>query len=276
MPDDLAAIAAHYHHPSLLATIDAGLRSLGVEPGLPTGDDLAPIDEFHTLGRDGTRAALDLLKPEPGTQVLDAGCGLGGPARLLATRYQCTVTGIDATPEYVTTAQELATRMGLSDKCRFTTGNVTRLPYGKGIFDTAITFHVGMNVADRDGFYAEIARVLKPGGRFCVFDVMKGPAEGVPYPMPWSESEKTSHLRTRDESVAHLEKAGFDIVAERNLRPQAADYYRKALAQTEKNGPGALGLHQLTGENAGEKFANILQAYATAQIEPVILVARLG
>ncbi|MCD7060962.1 class I SAM-dependent methyltransferase [Pelagibacterium xiamenense] len=274
MENRTADVAAHYAHPDLIAVIDAGLDASGVSRDRAGTTDLAPVDEFHTLGRTGTIAALDLMNLSQGARVLDAGSGLGGPARVIAAEYGCTVDGIDVTPDYVAAARELTRRQGLSQDCRFTEGSVTDLPFENATFDAAITFHVGMNVADRDRFYAEVARVLKPAGMFCVFDVMKGPAPGVPYPMPWSETEARSHIRTRDETVAFLEAAGFEIVAERNLREEAVPYYRKALAETEKNGPGPLGLHLLTGANAGEKFANILSAYEAGQIEPVILVAR--
>jgi hypothetical protein len=132
-----------------------------------------------------------------------------------------------------------------------------------------------MNIDDRHRFYCEVARVLKPGAQFCVFDVMRGPTPGVNYPMPWAETAATSFLKSRDETVALLGEAGFEITAEKNMRERANDYYAKAMeSAAEADGPPPLGLHLLTGANTSAKFANVIEAYKTHRTEPVIVVAR--
>jgi hypothetical protein len=138
-----------------------------------------------------------------------------------------------------------------------------------------MTFHVAMNVADRTGFCRELARVLRPGAALCVFDVMKGSAQGMIYPVPWADTEATSTLKSRDETVALLEDAGFAITAEDNLRSFAIDFFREGFAKVAAaGGPPPLGLHLLTGANTREKFANLAKALETHQVEPVVLIAR--
>jgi len=267
-------VARHYGHAGLLETILGGVKAAGGNPEKPTIADLAPVDEFHTAGRDATLQLFEMLAPKSHWHVLDAGCGLGGTARALATEHGCQVTGIDLTPEYVEIAKDLTHRIGLEGKCSFVTGSVLALPFADSTFDAAVTCHVGMNVPDRAAFYQEVARTLKPGGRFCVFDVMKGPADGIPFPMPWAENEAASFVRTRDDTAQYLQDAGMTVVAERNLRDYANDYYEKAFAAAaEAGGPPPVGLHLLTGAMTKEKFENVVAAYKAHQTEPVILIA---
>lgn len=276
MPSSLEnAVSAHYALPGLLDMINNGLDAAGADPERPTVEALAPVDEFHTAGRKATLQALSMMPLREGMQVLDAGCGIGGTARCLARDHGCKVTGVDLTPEFVDVARKLTDRMGLSGVCRFETASVTRMPFADAAFDAAVTFHVAMNVADRAGFYDELKRVLKPGARLCVFDVMQGPVPGVEFPVPWAETAATSFLKTRDETAYHLARAGFEIEAERNMREFALDYFDAMLARmAEAGGPPPLGLHLLTGANTERKFANVIEAYRLHRAEPVIMVAK--
>lgn len=265
-------VAAHYGRGGLTEAILEGLKAAGADHDALTPEDLAPVDEFHTAGRLATLRALDMMPLEEKMHVLDAGCGLGGTARCIAHAYGCRVTGIDLTPEYIEAAHALTARTGLGDRCGFDLGSVLDLPYGVAAFDAAVTFHVAMNIDNRARFYAELARVLKQDARLCVFDVMKGPAPGMIYPVPWAETEATSFLRSREQTCALLDGAGFTVEKEDNLRDFAIAFFRDRLAQAQ-TAPPPLGLHLLTGANTAEKFANYLQAVEAHQIEPVILVA---
>ena len=269
------AVAAHYGRPGLAEAIIDGLRKAGADPEAPTLQDLAPVDEFHTAGRLSTLKALEITPLEAGMHVLDAGCGIGGTARCLAKEHACRVTGIDLTPEYVEVARQLTSRMLLSSACTFHQGSVLDMPFPDRSFDAGVSFHVAMNIEDRSKFYAELARVLRPAAPLCLFDVMKGPGPGMIFPVPWAETAATSFLRSRDETWALLGQAGFQRIAEQNLRDFAIEYFRDVLAKAAKmDGPPPLGLHLLTRDNAPEKFRNYAQALEQHLIEPVIIVAR--
>ncbi|MGI9463455.1 MAG: class I SAM-dependent methyltransferase, partial [Aestuariivirgaceae bacterium] len=206
--------------------------------------------------------------------VLDAGCGIGGTARCLAREHGCRVTGLDLTPEYIDVAQTLTELLNLTDKCEYHHGSATEMPFEDASFDAGVSFHAAMNIEDRDRFYGEFARVLRPGAPLCLFDVMKGPAAGMHYPVPWAETETTSFLRSRDETVDFLSNAGFTLSAEENLTGFAKDFFRDVFAKAaQADGPPPLGLHLLTGANAPEKFSNYAKALEAGQIEPIILVA---
>jgi len=288
-------VAAYYATTRLAETILNGLAESGVSLDALTLDDLAPVDEFHTGGRATTLKALELMRLEAGMHVLDAGCGIGGTARRLAVEYRCRVTGLDLTDAYIEVAKMLTERMKLSHACQFHRGSATEMPFEDETFDAAVSFHVAMNIERRADLYRELARVLRPRASLCVFDVMKGPAPGMVYPVPWAEEAATSFLRSRDETVDALEDVGFKLAAERNLRTFAQDYFRDAAEGSPRAGgyppraggsppraggypPRAgglppLGLHMLTGSNAPEKFRNYAQALNAHQVAPVILVA---
>jgi cyclopropane fatty-acyl-phospholipid synthase-like methyltransferase len=90
-----------------VAAIRTGLKSLGKTPDSTTVDDLAAVDEFHIGGRQASEDLLGQLDRSPHHHVLDVGCGLGGAARLVASRYRSRVTGIDLTDEHVETGNAL-------------------------------------------------------------------------------------------------------------------------------------------------------------------------
>ncbi|WP_198174224.1 class I SAM-dependent methyltransferase [Mesorhizobium xinjiangense] len=268
------AVTAHYGRRGLLEAILAGLEAAGGDSARPAPEQLAPVDEFHTAGRITTLKALGMMPIVAGMHVLDAGCGIGGTVRVLAREHGCRVTGIDLTPEYIEVAETLTARMNLDGACTFHAGSVLAMPFAAGAFDAAVTFHVAMNISDRAGFYDELARVLRPGAPLCVFDVMKGPAPGMVYPVPWAEMETTSFLKTPAETRDLLAAAGFKIHREESQRAFAISFFREAFAKAAKaGGPPPLGLHLLTGRNSPEKFANYLQALEAEQIDPVIMVA---
>ena len=269
------AVASHYGRAGLLEAILAGLETVGADPDNLQPVDLAPVDEFHTAGRLTTLKALKMMPLKAGMHVLDAGCGLGGTARVLAKEYGCRVTGIDLTQQYVEVARALTDRMQLTGQCAFHVGSVTRMPFPDAAFDAAVSFHVAMNIRERDRFYAELARVMRSGAPLCVFDVMRGPSPGMIYPVPWAETEETSFLRSPAETRDLLLDEGFRIEKEDSLREFAIQFFREVFAKAANaNAPPPLGLHLLTGTNAPEKFSNYAKALEKQQIDPVILIAR--
>lgn len=264
----------HYRAENLIASIDAALVLSGLDPHKVRPADLAPVDEFHTAGRLSTVRALDLAGFSPGSHILDAGAGIGGTARHLAAEHGMRVTGVDLTPEYVAAATTLTRRMGLSSQCGFVEGSVLDLPFEDRKFDGALTFHVGMNVEDRRGFYSEVARVLKPGAKFCLFDVMAGEVAGLEFPVPWATEPETSFLYTPAQTTEFLREAGFEIEAEESFRDPARAFFKAAFKRAA-DGPPPLGLHLITGKESPAKFQNYVDALEAGQIDPVIMVAKL-
>lgn len=209
---DPSDVARQYATTSLRERIDAALTKAGLTNAPINWRDLSPLDQFHSRGVVATEELAAALSPEPETHVIDVGCGVGGPARLLAATYGCRVTGIDLTQAAVDAATHLTALAGLSDRTRFLQADALDLPFADGEFDHAWTQHAAMNIADRGRLYAEIQRVLKPGGRLAIHDVVAGNAGPLVFPVPWAHSSESSFLLTPDALRTALTDAGFEIV----------------------------------------------------------------
>src|SRR5260370_32255933 len=113
MQQDDYEINHHYGREDLGTTILAALQAAGKNPQQLTPDDLAPVDQFHTAGKQATLELMHLAAIQAGMEVLDVGGGLGGAARLLAAQQGCKVTVLDLTPEYCRVGELLAALTGL-------------------------------------------------------------------------------------------------------------------------------------------------------------------
>ena len=103
------------------------------------------------------------------------------------------------------------------------------LPFEKDCFDAVFLQHVAMNIADRANLYAEIQRVLKPGGRFATYDILR--AAGEPhYPLPWARTPETSFLLTEGETRDAVEAAGFHTLAWHDDTDTAKAWFAQAFA----------------------------------------------
>jgi hypothetical protein len=133
-----------------------------------------------------------------------------------------------------------------------------------------------MNIPDRAGLYREIARVLRPGATFCIYDVMKTGPGDIVYPVPWSETAETSHVASPEETEGYLRQAGFEVVETENRHDFAVQFFRRRLAGGDSEGPPPLGIHLMMDETWREKFRNMLENIEAGWIAPVQMIARLA
>lgn len=258
-------MAEHYTRGGLEASLLDALAAAGKDPDQLTVEDLAPLDEFHVGGREATREVAARLGLRSGLEVLDVGCGIGGPARFIAQHFACNLTGIDLTEEYATVARKLTARVGLAERARFCCGSAVTLPFRSAGFDRAYMLHVGMNIADKAAVFAEVRRVLKPGCLFAVYDVVRdGPGE-VTFPVPWASTPAISFLSPLSAYHEALDAAGFELLGERNRRDFAIEFFQR---------PAAAGLRPVMGRSAAEKVANVARAIADRIVYPVEIIAR--
>lgn len=115
---------------------------------------------------------LDLLGVQPGQRVLDVGCGSGVVTRDMARRVAPSgrAVGVDPSGEFLTIARDLARADGLAGVAEFREGSALALPFGDAEFDVALAATVLAHVPGGDAAVAEMARVVRPGGRVGIFD----------------------------------------------------------------------------------------------------------
>ena len=178
-------VSAHYARRDLQASIEAGLDALDLSPETVAVDDLAQVDEFHIGGRAATEAFMAHLPIKKDERWLDIGCGLGGAARFAASNYGCRIMGLDITPDYIDVSTTLCDWVGLGGAITLELGSALHIPHTAEHFDGAYMLHVGMNIPDKARLFAEVYRVLKPGGTYGIYDITHTGVEGdLAYPVP--------------------------------------------------------------------------------------------
>ena len=145
----------------------AWARDLGYPPDL-----LARIPETSCESFAGVANPFSLGPLMPGEVVLDIGCGAGMDTLIAAQMVGHTgsVTGIDMTPDMVAKARRSTAAMG-AGHVTIMEGSAERLPFDDASFDVVISNGVIDLIPDKDAVFAEITRVLRPGGRIQLADV---------------------------------------------------------------------------------------------------------
>lgn len=186
-------------------------------PGVETEED-ALMCSIHTLVE-----GCDL---GPGKRVLDAGCGLGGPAVALAQQYGVHVTGLTICEPHIAVATEFAKEKGVDHLVDFRHGDFTDMPFPDDSFDAVTNHESFCYTYDKLAYLRGVHRILKPGGHWQMVD-------GLLSGKPMSEAQEAVHVsmqrafhmaplaEVRD-LLSTLGQAGFENVWEKNLDAEVA------------------------------------------------------
>lgn len=258
----------HYEHSDLLEKILGTLSDQEIDIEHLTRQDITGFDEFHLQGAIISEQLAKKLQIRSSDHVLDLGCGIGGACRMLSDVYGCHVTGIDITPSYIKTANELTRRVGLGDKIKYVEGSVLSLPFPNALFDLVWTQHVQMNIKDKRSLYDEVSRVLKSGGQFLYYDIFAGQQEDdLKFPVPWAEEKQQSFLMDHREMKTYFDAVVWMQEDTENHTRRCLQALEETLSPRPDTKSTPLNLSLLMRNSTREKLANLLDNLTNQRIE---------
>jgi ubiquinone/menaquinone biosynthesis C-methylase UbiE len=166
-----------------------------------------------------------------GCKVLDIGCGLGAIDALLVREHGAgSVIGVDIDTHLIERMQERIGRAGLSERIEGRRVDGGPLPFAAASFDVVFSKDSLVQIPDKSAIFAEILRVLRPGGRFIASDWLRGGSGAYsPEMLEFFRLEGIAYnMASLEESAAALRAAGFRDV---EIRDRHAWYL--PLAQRE-------------------------------------------
>lgn len=166
--------------------------------------------DFMVPGGEGNVAKLVEGLDLRGKRVLDIGCGLGGPAFLLAGKYGAHVVGTDIDPRLVEHAKRRAGELGLDGQTEFIPVKPGPLTFPDASFDVVVSSGAFTQIENKKDMFEECRRVLKPGGSVRFYDWMKREGEYSEDMLYWFKIEGLTYaMATRERYEADLRETGF-------------------------------------------------------------------
>jgi SAM-dependent methyltransferase len=208
---------------SILST----LRGAGLDTDHVTAKDLYQRDlDCHNLGMHAmlevlAESAAQCSAPTPNDTVLDIGCGLGGPGRFLVDRFGCAVVGIDLLPLRTERAQALSDLTGMGDRTSYRVADATHTEFDDGAFSQAWMLDVSIHIRAKQALFAEIARVVRPGGLLVMHD-QTGPLPSAMQPLKRHAPYIAPSL---PQLVRLVEGAGLRVLTWRDTTGRVLEYF---------------------------------------------------
>jgi len=259
----MPGLEAHYSARDIETRILAAIRAAGLDPEQRLSpEELGALDHFHTGGLRASLELLELAQIRAEDRVLDIGAGLAGAARLLSSARGCRVDCVELSPDYCVGAVLLNRLTGLDARIEVHKGSALDLPFADDSFDAAWMQNVGMNIEDKQKLYAEVFRVLKPGGRFAFQETAAGEAATSYFPLPWATDPADSFLVSAEEMCSLLSESGF--LAE--IFEDTSDAHLSRTSAEAAPSPLTLGVYV---DNLAQKAGNARRSLQEGQIRLV-------
>lgn len=199
-------------HPINAKQILDAVAARGIAPDAITEDVLQQHDQDHYGGTAATDRLIAEAAVRAGDVVLDVCSGMGGPARYLAWKTGCDVTGLDLTASRVEGATELTRAAGLSGSVRFVHGDALAMPFEDASFSLAIAQESFAHIPDKPRLLGECARVLRPRGRLVFSDILHRGNLSAEDGKRLYDGMAFSEIATAEGYAAQLRACGMEIV----------------------------------------------------------------
>lgn len=236
---DTPPIARHYQadedETQLWHTLCQALESADISPNALTHDLLAPVDQLHTGGRKASEALLSQAKLNPNSQILEIGAGLGGASRMLADQLQAHVTAVDITPSFTFACQQINQQLGYNSIQSLCADACDLDQIETNTQDAVWSQHTIMNIPDKASVLNTLHRILRPGGKLLLHEIIAGEnPEPLSLPVPWASEAGQSHLPDRQAFQQMLEQQGFRTLHWQDMSADALQW-RKKHTRREQN-----------------------------------------
>ena len=171
-----------------------------------------------------------------GRTILDIGSGLGGPAIALAANHDAgKIVSIDIQVEQVERSRQLAAKRGASDRIIFQLVEPGPFPFADASFDVVFSICVFVQIPNKPSLFADIFRVLRPGGTLTARDWLRGDDGPLSTEMStfMEGAGLTYNWSTPDETRDALKQAGFTDIVIRDRRLWLLGHLRADIERLE-------------------------------------------
>ena len=173
---------------------------------------LSAHDQDHYGGTEAVDRLMAQAAITTQDHVLDVCAGMGGPARYIAWKTGCQVTGLDLTASRVAGAQTLTAAAHLTEQVRFVHGNALEMPFDAAQFTCIISQEAFAHIPNKRQLIGQCERALAPGGRMVFSDIMSHQALGRPDAQKLFDGMRFSEIATLGDYQQWFADAGMQWV----------------------------------------------------------------